>query len=83
MNFKEALKYLRQGLPIKRKYWEGYWIKEEEKVIIHLKEGDNLDLQDTNDIIFTLSNIAEDDWEIATETNCPRLVKDNDDRRGL
>jgi hypothetical protein len=80
MNFKEALRHLRKGLPIKRKYWEGYWIKENGQVIIHLKEGDNLDLRDTNDIIFTLSNITKDDWEIATEANCPRLVKDNEKR---
>lgn len=45
MNFKEALVYLMKGLPIKRKDWEGYWIREKDKVIIHLKEGDNLDLR--------------------------------------
>ena len=78
MNFKEALANLRKGLPIKREYWEGYWIKEGNRIVIHLKEGDNLDLQDTNDILFTLSNIAEDDWEIATVDNCPRMVQDNE-----
>ena len=78
MEFKEAFKHLRQGLPIKRKYWEGYWIKEDNRIIIHLKEGDNLDIQDTEDIIFTMSNITENDWEVATDHNCPRLVKDND-----
>ena len=77
MNFKEALELLNRGVPVKRKEWKGYWIKKDNNIIIHLKEGEDLDIRDTDDIFFTLSHTVESDWEIATTDNCPRLVTDN------
>jgi hypothetical protein len=76
MTFKTAWELLNEGKPIKRPYWDGYWIKEDSDVIIHLKEGYNINLLDTDDVMFTLSHMACDDWELATHDNCKRLRDD-------
>lgn len=76
MNFTEAYKALEMGLPIKRKEWDGYWVLEGTDIVIHLKEGNNLKLTDTEDVMFTLSHTTKDDWEVATLLNCKRLKED-------
>lgn len=76
MNFKEAYEQLKDGKPIKRQDWDGYWVLEDGDVIIHLKDGYDLGLTYTEDIMFTLSHMTEEDWEIATEDNCNRLKED-------
>ena len=73
MNFKKALEALEAGLPVKRQEWDGFWVMEDNKIIIHLKEGNDIDLLDTEDVMFTLSHTTETDWEIATLSNCKRL----------
>jgi hypothetical protein len=79
MNFKDALEALKTGLPVKRKQWQGYWVLEGvNKIVIHLKEGTDLNLVDTEDITFTLSHTTENDWEIATTENCKRLREDRE-----
>lgn len=39
MNFKEAYKLMKDGKKVRRKGWIGYWFIEDEKVKIHLKDG--------------------------------------------
>jgi hypothetical protein len=79
MDFKEVLEALKAGLPVKRKEWDGYWILESKnKIVIHLKEGNDLNLLDTDDIMFTLSHTTKNDWEIATPENCKRLREDKE-----
>ena len=78
MNFAKALEALQSGMPIKRKEWEGYWVLEGKDVVIHLKEGTDLNLLDTEDVMFTLSHTAKDDWEVATLENCRRLREDKE-----
>lgn len=75
MNFASALISMKQGYKVGRKHWEGYWylVQAEteddhiDQIIIHEKDGNELNLLDTDDILFTLSNIACDDWEIKGE----------------
>lgn len=72
MNFSEAFKLLQEGKKIKRKSWKGYWHKEKDiyskegKDTVHMycKDGRVLDIRDTQDVMFTLRNMAENDWEI-------------------
>lgn len=79
MNFKDALEALKAGLPVKRKNWDGYWVLEDvNRIIIHLKEGTDINLIDTEDIMFTLSHTVENDWEIATIENCKRIREDKE-----
>lgn len=75
MKFKELLATFIAGTPIKRKVWRGYWVYKYGKIQIHTKTGEVVNFLDTQDILFTLSGILEDDWEIATNENCDIEVK--------
>lgn len=70
MNFASALFSLKRGHKIRRRHWKGYWVltKDEsgiEHVMMHCHDGRVIDIRDSEDIIYTLENIACDDWEIA------------------
>ncbi|MGN0464887.1 MAG: DUF2829 domain-containing protein [Lachnospiraceae bacterium] len=75
MNFREALKLMKDGEKVKLPSWGGYWYWDGTKdtVIIHTKDGEELDIRDTVMVEFTLSNVASDDWVIADKQNCPQL----------
>lgn len=76
MKFSEAFEALNKGCKIKLSHWVGYWQLENGRVMMHCKNGDVIDLQDSKDIVYTLSNIASDDWQIADKTyNVSELVK--------
>ena len=69
MNFASALSALTRGHKIGRKHWTGYWILAKDDtgkdiVEIHFDDGMVTNLLDTEDVLYTLSNIASDDWEI-------------------
>lgn len=73
MNFTTIFEFLKTGNKIRRKGWKGYWILENSEVIMYCAQtpGSNeltrINIKDTNDIMFTLSNIAAEDWELALE----------------
>lgn len=75
MNFASALFSLKRGFKIKRKDWIGYWVLENNKVMMHLKNGTVKNLVDSEDIIFTLENMACDDWEVITDASNVGLPK--------
>ena len=78
LTFSEAYNLLVNDLPIKRKGWSGYWIWDKRKstVMMHCKDGSVIDIRETDDVLFTLGNIACDDWELAVEESCPVLVRE-------
>lgn len=67
MPFASAILAMERGHKIRRSHWTGYWCLEHGEVIIHCKEGRILNLRDTEDMIYTLKNIASNDWEIVSE----------------
>lgn len=73
--FRDLFQTFIAGTPIKRKVWRGYWVYKYGKIEIHTKTGEVINFTDTQDILFTLSGILEDDWEIATSENCDIPVK--------
>ncbi len=75
MTFKELFPTFIAGTPIKRKAWKGYWVYKYGRIEMHTKEGKVVDFLDTKDVLFTISGILEDDWEIATNENCEIEVK--------
>lgn len=75
MKFKDLLADFISGTPIKRKTWRGYWVYKHGKIEIHTKTGKVINFQNTEDVIFTVSGILQDDWEIATNENCDIPVK--------
>ena len=63
--FKEALEALKNGAKIKLPEWKEYWQKEGDTIIMHCKDGRNLDINgQMDDVFFTMDNIAHDDWQI-------------------
>lgn len=63
--FKEALEALKNGAKIKLPEWKGYWQKEGDTIIMHCKDGRNLDINgQMDDVFFTMDNIAHDDWQV-------------------
>lgn len=75
MNFKEALKVMKSGAKVKLPSWGGYWYwdKTKDTIIMHTKDGDEIDIRDTQNDAYTLDNICSDEWMIANETNCTEL----------
>ena len=75
MIFAEALKLMKQGYKVKLPSWGGYWLWDQEKetVIMHTKDGNDLDIRETQRVEYTLENVLSDEWQIADEMNCPQL----------
>lgn len=75
MNFKEAFKLMKNGEKAKLPSWGGYWYWDDEKktIIMHTKDGKEMDIRETQVVEYTLSNIVCDDWVLADEKNCPEL----------
>lgn len=47
--------------------WSGYWVKEDDTVKMYCKDGRVLDIRETEDVFYTLSNIALEDWKLAED----------------
>ena len=73
MKFEEALKAMKSGLPVKLPSWGGYWCwnPEKETIIMHTKDGQELDIRATQNVEYTLQNILSDEWALADGINCP------------
>lgn len=70
MEFKALFADFIAGTPIKRKVWRGYWVYKYGKIEIHSKNGSVIDFLETEDVLFTISGILQDDWEYANDDNC-------------
>lgn len=59
MKFEEALKAMRSGSKAKLPSWGGYWYwsPEKETIIMHTKDGQELDIRETQSVVYTLQNI--------------------------
>lgn len=75
MRFEEALTIMKDGNKVKLPSWGGFWKwdSEKESIIIHTKDGEELDIRETQVVEYTLGNILSDEWIVADENNCPEL----------
>lgn len=75
MRFEEALKIMKDGGKVKLPSWGGFWKwdPEKESIIMHTKDGEELDIRETQVVEYTLGNILSDEWIVADENNCPEL----------
>lgn len=75
MKFKEALKEMKKGIPMKLPSWGGYWYWDEEAqtIIMYTKDNKRLDIRETQRVEYTLMNVLSDEWIPATGQNCPIL----------
>jgi hypothetical protein len=65
MNFASAFISMQRGHKVKRKHWQGYWKIENGEILMHCRDGKVFNIRESDDILYTISNIACDDWEIA------------------
>ena len=75
MDFKEALFYLKLGYQMKLPSWCGYWTwdKEKETIMMYTKDGEVLDIRETQRVDYTLENILSDEWGFARDEDTPIL----------
>jgi len=73
MKFSQAFELLKQGNPIKREHWGGYWKLENNQIVMYIKDGSTMNLTETTDILFTIDNMLHDDWQVADNTNSTLL----------
>lgn len=75
MLFREAFELMKQGKKLKLPSWAGYWYwsKDKQTIIIHTKDGIDMDIRETQIPDYTFSNIASDEWTLADSKNCPEL----------
>ena len=75
MNFKSIFKEMKKGAKVKLPSWGGYWFWDEDKksIMMHTKDGKELDIRETEVVEYTALNICSDEWQIADEKNCPQL----------
>ncbi|MDB3560351.1 DUF2829 domain-containing protein [Clostridioides difficile] len=75
MLWNEAFKLMKEGNTIKLPSWGGYWYwdKEKETIMMHTKDGKELDIRETGRVDYTFSNIAQDNWILADKKNTPTL----------
>lgn len=64
LSFREAWFQLLNGKKIKLPSWEGYWIWENNTIMMHCKDGKILDIRETDNPAFTFSNVASDKWQV-------------------
>lgn len=75
MKFEETLKAMKSGSKAKLPSWGGYWYwgPEKETIIIHTKDGQEMDIRETQRVEYTIQNILSDEWIVANGQNCPQL----------
>ena len=69
MEFNEAYGYLRKGKKIKLPEWGGYWYWSDDRntIMIHCKDGTEMDIRDTKDVGYTFDFIVRNDWIVVEE----------------
>lgn len=75
MKFNEAMKAMKDGYKVKLPSWAGYWEYDAEgdRIWMHCKGGNVLEIRETERLSYTLENICSDEWVIADEVNTPEL----------
>lgn len=75
MLFSEAYELMKEGAKVKLPSWGGYWYWDNDKktIMMHTKDGEELDIRQTERPEYTFDNICSGDWIIADTENCPEL----------
>ena len=67
MNFASAVFAMERGHKVRRSHWGGYWRIENGELIMHCWDGRELNLRESEDMVYTLRNMSCDDWKIVEE----------------
>ena len=66
-DFSWAYKQMMDGKCVRRKDWAGYWYMQNGELYIQCANSILLNLRESDDMPFTLSNIAANDWVLVEE----------------
>lgn len=77
MRFEAAFKLMQQGAKVKLPSWGGYWYwdADKESIIMHTKDGEELDIRETQRVEYTLANILSGTWQIADKKTVRNLAE--------
>jgi hypothetical protein len=73
MIFKQAFEAMKQGAAVKLTSWKGYWKWEDGSVKMYCKDGRVLDIRESEDILYTLTSINSDEWEVVEDADLGNL----------
>lgn len=64
MDFASAFISMTRGHKVARSHWSGYWHIVDDEIVMHTKYGEDIKIRDSDDILYTISNCACNDWHI-------------------
>lgn len=64
LTFRNAYYQMLNGKHIALPSWKGYWAWENNTIMMHTKDGESIDIRQTNNVAYTFGNIAENNWGI-------------------
>lgn len=69
LHWKDAWFHLLNGKKIKRPLWEGYWVWENNTIMMHCCDGSVSDIRSTKNVAYTMTNIAQRDWMVVIDND--------------
>lgn len=67
MDFTSAFISMQQGHKVTRTTWSGYWCIKNGEIIMVTKEGKAVNLRESPDMMYTISNMLCDDWGVCDD----------------
>lgn len=64
MEFRRAWFEMLNGKKIRLPSWSGYWVWENNTIMMHCRDGSIVDIRDTDNPAYTFNNVASNDWEV-------------------
>ena len=64
MTFRKAYFEMMNGKKIKRPSWTGYWVWENNTIMMHCRDGQVLDIRRTENTAYTFFSIVSEDWQV-------------------
>ena len=67
MDFTSAFVSMQQGHKVTRTTWKGYWCILNGEIIMVTKDGKAVNLRESPDMMYTISNMLCDDWGVCDD----------------
>jgi len=69
MKFQAAYSYLKRGHAIALPEWGGYWKwdAEDKTIYMYTRQGQVIDMRDSEDMDYTIGFMFRDDWELVDD----------------
>lgn len=68
MSFREAWFHMLNGEHVKLPSWEGYLAWEDNTIMMHCRDGNVIDIRNTENPAYTFSNVASCDWLVVEQS---------------